>query len=203
MTGAKEALPVTSVSWHAAVAFTEWLSRSVQAAMPGYVARLPSESEWEWAARGGLRGMPYPLGGKPGAAVFFQQGITGPSRAGTSEPNGYGLRDMIGNVWEWCMDPFALTSNLLSSLDARANVAIERSLPSAPDHTVRGGAWENPSGTIKVYSRGAPAFRMVHALPRIQGRADPAVDRSAPAQWQNLRGSRSSRSTKKPDSITR
>ncbi len=99
--------------------------------------------------------MPYPLGGKPGAAVFFQKGITGPSRAGSSEPNGYGLRDMIGNVWEWCADPFALTANLLSSLDPRANIAIERSLPRGPDHAVRGGAWENPSGVIKVYSRGA------------------------------------------------
>jgi formylglycine-generating enzyme required for sulfatase activity len=153
--GAKEDLPVTSVSWHAAAAFTEWLSRKVQAALPGYAAQLPSESEWEWAARGGLRGMPYPLGGKPGAAVFFQKGITGPSRAGASEPNGYGLRDMLGNVWEWCADPFALTSSLLSSLDARANVAIERALPRAPDYAVRGGAWENTSGTIKVYSRGS------------------------------------------------
>jgi gamma-glutamyl hercynylcysteine S-oxide synthase len=153
--GGKEELPVTSVSWHAAVAFTDWLSRKVQAALPGYVARLPSESEWEWAARGGLRGMPYPLGGKPGAAVFFQQGINGPSRAGASEPNGYGLRDMIGNVWEWCADPFALTADLLSALDPVANAAIERARPPAPDHAVRGGAWENPSGTIKVYSRGS------------------------------------------------
>ncbi|MFI5368679.1 MAG: SUMF1/EgtB/PvdO family nonheme iron enzyme [Spirochaetia bacterium] len=153
--GAKEDLPATSVSWHAAVAFTEWLAPRVKAALPGYTARLPSESEWEWAARGGLRGMPYPLGGKPGGAVFFQPGIKGPSAAGVSEPNGYGLRDMIGNVWEWCADPFALTSSLLSSLDPRANVAIERSLPVAPDHAVRGGAWENTSGTIKVYSRGS------------------------------------------------
>jgi formylglycine-generating enzyme required for sulfatase activity len=151
----REGFPVTSVSWHAAVAFTAWLSRSVQAALPGYVAQLPSEAQWEWAARGGLRGMPYPLGGKPGAAVFFQKGITGPSRAGASEPNGYGLRDMLGNVWEWCADPFALTTNLLSSLDPRANMAIERALPRGPDYAVRGGAWENPSGVIKVYSRGS------------------------------------------------
>ena len=151
----REGFPVTSVSWHAAVAFTQWLSAKVQATLPGYAAVLPSEAEWEWAARGGLRGMPYPLGGKPGAAVFFQKGITGPSRVGASEPNGYGLRDMIGNVWEWCADPFALTSNLLSSLDPRANVAIERALPAAPDHAVRGRAWENPSGVRRVYSRGS------------------------------------------------
>ncbi len=155
VSGGREGYPVTSISWHAAVAFTEWLSQKVKATLPGYVAQLPSEAQWEWAARGGLRGMAYPLGGKPGAAVFFQKGITGPSPAGASEPNGYGLRDMIGNVWEWCADPFTLTSNLLSSLDPRANVALSRALPNGPDHSVRGGAWENPSGVVKVYTRGS------------------------------------------------
>ncbi len=127
----------------------------VQAALPGYMARLPYESEWEWAARGGLRGMPYPLGGKPGGAVFFTQGIMGPSAAGTSEPNGYGLRDMLGNVWEWCADPFTINANLLSSLDPRKAAALERALPDAPDRAVRGGSWADQPGTDKVYTRGA------------------------------------------------
>jgi iron(II)-dependent oxidoreductase len=152
---AQEGFPVTSVSWHAAVAFSEWLTRKVQPSLPGYVAHLPSEAEWEWAARGGLRGMPYPLGGKPGTSVFFQKGATGPSRAGSSEPNGYGLRDMLGNVWEWCGDPFTLTTNLLSSLDPRVNLTITQALPVGPDRAVRGGAWENPAGAVKVYTRGS------------------------------------------------
>jgi formylglycine-generating enzyme required for sulfatase activity len=147
-------LPVSSVSWNAAVAYTGWLSRRVQTSLPGYIARLPLESEWEWAARGGLRGMPYPLGGKPGNAVFFQKGITGPSPAGASEPNAYGLRDMLGNVWEWCADPFTLNANLLSSLDPRKSLQLERSLPDSPDRVVRGGGWGNQPGTDKVYSRG-------------------------------------------------
>jgi formylglycine-generating enzyme required for sulfatase activity len=148
-------LPVTSVSWHAAAAYCQWLSRRVQAILPGYSARLPLESEWEWAARGGIRGMPYPLGGKPGGAVFFKPGITGASPAGTSEPNGYGLRDMLGNVWEWCADPFSLNAGLLSSLDPRANAALQRALPDAPDRSVRGGSWANQPGADKVYTRGA------------------------------------------------
>jgi gamma-glutamyl hercynylcysteine S-oxide synthase len=141
-------LPVTSVSWHAAAAYCRWLTRTVQAAIPGYEARLPSEAEYEWAARGGIRGMPYPLGGKPGGAVFFKTGATGPAPAGTSEPNGYGLRDMLGNVWEWCADPFAPNAGLLSSPGPD-------STPDAPDRAVRGGSWADQPGSDKVYSRGA------------------------------------------------
>jgi formylglycine-generating enzyme required for sulfatase activity len=148
-------LPVTSVSWNAASAYCQWLSRRVQSALPGYIARLPSESEWEWAARGGIRGMPYPLGGKPGGAVFFKPGAAGPSPAGTSEPNGFGLRDMLGNVWEWCADPFSQNASLLSSLDPRVSAALEKALPDAPDRAVRGGSWADQPGTDKVYTRGA------------------------------------------------
>jgi iron(II)-dependent oxidoreductase len=148
-------LPVTSVSWHAAAAYCRWLSKRVQSSLPGYAARLPSESEWEWAARGGIRGMPYPLGGKPGGAVFFKPGISGPSAAGTSEANGYGLRDMLGNVWEWCADPFSMNASLFSSLDPRVSADLEKALPDSPDRSVRGGSWADQPGTDKVYTRGA------------------------------------------------
>jgi formylglycine-generating enzyme required for sulfatase activity len=151
----RDAWPVVSVSWNAATAYAGWFTSKVQAAMPGYQARLPLESEWEWAARGGLRGLPYPLGGKPGDAVFYQRGIAGPSPAGTSQPNGYGLRDMLGNVWEWCSSPFSPASNLLTSFDPRANAALERALPDAPDRAVRGGSWANQPGTDKVFTRGS------------------------------------------------
>jgi len=148
-------LPVTSVSWNAAAAYCQWLTRRVQAVLPGYAARLPSEAEWEWAARGGLRGMPYPLGGKPGGAVFYTPGITGPKPAGASEPNGYGLRDMLGNVWEWCADPFFKNASLLSSREPKTSAALEKALPDSPDRVVRGGSWADQPGTDKVYTRGA------------------------------------------------
>ena len=150
-----EDLPVTSVSHTTAAAFCDWLTRRIQGALPGYVARLPLESEWEWAARGGLRGMPYPLGERPGAAVFFKKSMTGPSRAGASEPNAYGLRDMAGNVWEWCADAFAPSSLLLSSLDPTLNASYERAYPEGPDYVVRGGSWNNQSDQIKVFTRGS------------------------------------------------
>ena len=151
----KENLPVTNISWYAASAFCAWLSERATSAMPGYVAQLPSEAEWEWAARGGLRGMPYPLGGKPGAAIFYAKGITGPSPAGASEANAYGLRDMLGNVWEWCGDAFSPNAGLLSSFDPRTNATLARGLTDGPDRAVRGGSWADQSGTDKVYTRGA------------------------------------------------
>jgi formylglycine-generating enzyme required for sulfatase activity len=150
-----EDLPVTSISFFAAKAYCQWLTRAVQAVLPGYSARLPYESEWEWAARGGLRGMPFPLGEKPGASVFFHKGITGPSRAGTSEPNGYGLRDMAGNVWEWCLNPYAPSSYLLSSLDPALNAGYEKASAPSPDRPVRGGSWNNPSEQVTVFTRGS------------------------------------------------
>jgi len=150
-----EDLPVTFVSYPAAAAFCQWLTPAVQATLPGSIARLPYESEWEWAARGGLRGVPYPLGGKPGATVFFHKGITGPARAGASEPNGYGLRDMMGNVWEWCLDPYAPSSYLLSSLDPHLNASYEKAYTAGPDRVVRGGGWGNQSEQMRVYTRGA------------------------------------------------
>ena len=145
-----EDLPVTSVSFFAATAYCDWLTRSVQAVLPGYVARLPYESEWEWAARGGLRGVPFPLGEKPGAAVFYHKGIVGPSRAGASEPNGYGLRDMAGNVWQWCLDPYAPSSYLVSSLDPALNASYEKAYAPGSDRVVRGGSWNNQSEHLLV-----------------------------------------------------
>jgi gamma-glutamyl hercynylcysteine S-oxide synthase len=151
----RDEFPVTTVSWHAAAAYCAWFTRRVESVLPGSLARLPTEAEWEWAARGGLRGMPYPLGERPGTAVLFRKGVTGPARAGASDPNGYGLRDMIGNVWEWCEDPFFVTAELLSSLDPAKSLSLEIALPDGPDRAVRGGSWASQPGADKVYTRGS------------------------------------------------
>lgn len=93
--------PVTLVRWEDAVAYCTWLSR-----VSGRRVRLPSEPEWEKAARGGLEGRRYPWGDRLDAdrANFAGAGSLAPrgtTRCRAYPPNGYGLYDMAGNVWEW------------------------------------------------------------------------------------------------------
>jgi formylglycine-generating enzyme required for sulfatase activity len=100
----KERFPVVQVAWADAVAYAEWAGK-----------RLPTEAEWEFAARGGLEGSAHAWGDAPHSADHPQAHIyegTFPTRP--AEPravesfgaNGYGLYDMSGNVWQWTADWF-------------------------------------------------------------------------------------------------
>ena len=90
----KDDYPVTHVSWYAAMAYAQWADK-----------RLPTETEWEKAARGGLVGMKYPWGTAIDASKANYDGnFDGPTPVGNYAPNGYGLYDMSGNVSEWCLD---------------------------------------------------------------------------------------------------
>jgi formylglycine-generating enzyme len=146
--------PVVAVSWIAAVQYCDWLS-----ALAGRRYRLPSEAEWERAARGGRDGLDYPWGGEPpndwpeyvarwGRIGERDLEIRGPLPVGRGTPNAYGLFDISENVHEWCGDWF--------SRDYYAH-SPERN-PRGPDigarRASRGGSWRHQ---IKVSRSAARA----------------------------------------------
>ena len=111
-TAGRDDHPVVHIAYADAEAYAHWVEKS-----------LPTEAEWEYAARGGLEGKPYAWGDElePGGQMqanywqgtFPWERLCGGGSAGTSAarayaPNGYGLYDMIGNVWEWTSDWYAL-----------------------------------------------------------------------------------------------
>lgn len=97
-------LPVVSVSWFMAQRFTEELSKMDK----HYHYRLPTEAEWEYAARAGSTGLrPWPLDDLEEYAWFINNSGDEPQSVATRKPNAFGLYDMIGNVWEWTADWYA------------------------------------------------------------------------------------------------
>lgn len=127
--------PVTLVRYDDALAYCSWLAQAT-----GRAFRLPTEAEWEKAARGGVDGRRYPWGDsldRHMANFLFDPSARarhGTTPCGTFPPNGYGLLDMAGNVWEWVHDWY----------DARYYMKPDRSLLGpATGHlrVLRGGSW--------------------------------------------------------------
>ncbi len=90
--------PVTHVSWYAAMAYAKWSGK-----------RLLSEAEWEKAARGGLTGQKYPWGDALNSDKAHCGENAGETiSVGKYPANNYGLHDIVGNVWEWCLDAYQI-----------------------------------------------------------------------------------------------
>ena len=140
----KDDYPVVMVSWDDAVAFCKWVSDKT-----GRRVRLPSEAQWEMAARGG-NGQMYPWGNEPPTSNLanFNNNESGLMPVGDYSPAGdspYGAADMAGNVWQW-------TSSLYKPYPFNATDGREDGT-SRDSRVVRGGSYPNPPRYLRVTER--------------------------------------------------
>lgn len=117
--------PLTNIRWHSALMYCEWLSRKT-----GRYFRLPTEAEWEHAARAGVA---TPAPANPGAEAWFKPNSEEKTHLGGGKAaNAFGLRDVLGNVWEYVLEPYAF-----------------------PDYgpVLKGGCWSSPAREMRYANR--------------------------------------------------
>jgi formylglycine-generating enzyme len=143
--------PAVTMTQYSAKQYTKLLS-----GMTGIQYRLPSEAEWEYAARGGSQ-TAYSFGDDESQladfACFEGSNTGGPSKVGQKKPNAFGLHDMHGNVWEWTID--AYTDDGFTSIGA-GPVSVEKAIQwptSAYPRCVRGGGWQDPADRCRSAAR--------------------------------------------------
>ena len=131
--------PVVGVSYSDAVAYAEW--RGV---------RLPTEAEWEYAARGGLVGKKFPNGDNiDEKSANYHNNQKGTTVVGSFLANGYGLYDMSGNVREWVLDYYQ------TDYYQKSPYKNPRGPEIGKFHVIRGGSWLSGSSCVAVHRRNA------------------------------------------------
>lgn len=141
--------PVIYVSWEEATAYAEWLSQKMDVHY-----RLPTEAEWEYAARSGTKQELWAGTSEKSHlrnyTVFNSNSDKHTSVVGEKEPNGFQLHDMSGNVWEWIEDCWHAN---YSGAPEDGTAWQEARSGDCGQHVLRGGSWLNPSGALRTSNR--------------------------------------------------
>jgi formylglycine-generating enzyme required for sulfatase activity len=141
--------PAINVSWDDAKAYAQWLSQQT-----GTRYRLPSEAEWEYAARGGAKQEVWAgtsdqsrLGDY---AVFMENSGNRTAEVGTKQANGFGLHDLSGNVWEWVED---CAHSTYDKAPQEGSAWLEANGGDCGQRVIRGGSWDGKPGTLRLSDR--------------------------------------------------
>jgi formylglycine-generating enzyme required for sulfatase activity len=145
-------MPVVAVSWHEAVSYCDWLSRAT-----GKAYRLPSEAEWERAARGGAEGRLYSWGDEPPQqdSDYAVRWKNGPEPVGLYPPNAYGIYNLGDNVHEWCLDWYE------AGYYGTSPERNPRGPASGSRRASRGGSWRHQVKVARTAARSSipPGFQ--------------------------------------------
>jgi formylglycine-generating enzyme required for sulfatase activity len=141
--------PAISMQYHAAMEYCRWLS-----AKTGKIYRLPTEAEWEYAARAGSR-TAYSFGDDPSKldTYAWHEGNSGghPHPVGGKQPNAWGLHDMHGNVAEWVVDHY--DPGFYAKVAAGALGPVLLPDERRYSYVVRGGSWDDPPARLRSAAR--------------------------------------------------
>jgi formylglycine-generating enzyme required for sulfatase activity len=157
----REKHPVVHVAWEDAVAYCKWAGK-----------RLPTEAEWEYAARGGAAGLRFVWGNEFNPAGKWmantwqgrfpsentgEDGYKTTAPVGTYQPNGFGLFDMAGNVWEWCADWYLPEYYARSPKEnpPGPDTSFDPDEPGTMKRVTRGGSWMCADSYCRGYRPGA------------------------------------------------
>ena len=152
-------LPVESVSWNDAMEFCEKLN-STGKAPSGWKFTLPTETQWEYAARGGKKSKGYKYSGSDSIyEVAWCDNNSGSKThpVGRKKANELGLYDMSGNVWEWCLDDWDSDSSNLTAEFTRGNDQ------GGSERVFRGGSWNFNASSCRSANRfiSGPGYRFI------------------------------------------